>query len=85
MKAGKKEDLRGSPRPTHRPSVNSGGQASKHASARPQGSHSQHPLQDRASGLLAVEKPIPPPFSGPCNSSLLVFPEINGLSILGRQ
>lgn len=32
-----------------------------------------------------LRKPSPPPFSGPCNSSLLVFPEINGLSILGRQ
>lgn len=27
----------------------------------------------------------PPPFSRPCHGSLLVFPEINGRSILGRQ
>lgn len=63
-----------------------GDQAFIQTSTGPHGPHSQHPLQDRVAGLLAEErKPGTPPFSGPCNSSLLVFPEINGLSILGRQ
>lgn len=32
-----------------------------------------------------LRAPGAPPFSGPCNSTLLVFPEINGLSLSGRQ